>query len=141
MNNQLIRGNLFLFSKPEPESKQFEKGERFFLNQAGTTESLFIVLRVTKENQLILARAFPTQQKNTCKVIIGRKEYWVRFSNLLFAERKWLSDITIYQGRCSYGNISKIYSCYNNWKEQIKKQAREKALALGSLWGERSPMR
>ncbi len=31
MNNQLIRGNLFLFSKPEPESKQFEKGERFFL--------------------------------------------------------------------------------------------------------------
>ena len=47
MNNQLIRGNLFLFSKPEPESKQFEKGERFFLNQAGTTESLFIVLRVT----------------------------------------------------------------------------------------------
>ena len=70
MNNQLIRGNLFLFSKPEPESKQFEKGERFFLNQAGTTESLFIVLRVTKENQLILARAFPTQQKNTCKVII-----------------------------------------------------------------------
>lgn len=103
MNNQLIRGNLFLFSKPEPESKQFEKGERFFLNQAGTTESLFIVLRVTKENQLILARAFPTQQKNTCKVIIGRKEYWVRFSNLLFAERKWLSDITIYQGRCSYG--------------------------------------
>ena len=75
MNNQLIRGNLFLFSKPEPESKQFEKGERFFLNQAGTTESLFIVLRVTKENQLILARAFPTQQKNTCKVIIGRKEY------------------------------------------------------------------
>lgn len=128
MNNQLIRGNLFLFSKPEPESKQFEKGERFFLNQAGTTESLFIVLRVTKENQLILARAFPTQQKNTCKVIIGRKEYWVRFSNLLFAERKWLSDITIYQGRCSYGNISKIYSCYNNWKEQIKKQAREKAI-------------
>ena len=92
MNNQLIRGNLFLFSKPEPESKQFEKGERFFLNQAGTTESLFIVLRVTKENQLILARAFPTQQKNTCKVIIGRKEYWVRFSNLLFAERKWLSE-------------------------------------------------
>lgn len=81
-----------------------------------------------KENQLILARAFPTQQKNTCKVIIGRKEYWVRFSNLLFAERKWLSDITIYQGRCSYGNISKIYSCYNNWKEQIKKQAREKAI-------------
>ena len=128
MNNQLIRGNLFLFSKPEPESKQFEKGERFFLNQAGTTESLFIVLRVTKENQLILARAFPTQQKNICKVIIGRKEYWVRFSNLLFAERKWLSDITIYQGRCSYGNISKIYSCYNNWKEQIKKQAREKAI-------------
>ena len=128
MNNQLIRGNLFLFSKPEPESKQFEKGERFFLNQAGTTESLFIVLRVTKENQLILARAFPTQQKNTCKVIIGRKEYCVRFSNLLFAERKWLSDITIYQGRCSYGNISKIYSCYNNWKEQIKKQAREKAI-------------
>ena len=128
MNNQLIRGNLFLFSKPEPESKQFEKGERFFLNQAGTTESLFIVLRVTKENQLILARAFPTQQKNTCKVIIGRKEYWVCFSNLLFAERKWLSDITIYQGRCSYGNISKIYSCYNNWKEQIKKQAREKAI-------------
>ena len=56
MNNQLIRGNLFLFSKPEPESKQFEKGERFFLNQAGTTESLFIVLRVTKENQLILGR-------------------------------------------------------------------------------------
>ena len=50
------------------------------------------------------------------------------FSNLLFAERKWLSDITIYQGRCSYGNISKIYSCYNNWKEQIKKQAREKAI-------------
>lgn len=110
MNNQLIRGNLFLFSKPEPESKQFEKGERFFLNQAGTTESLFIVLRVTKENQLILARAFPTQQKNTCKVIIGRKEYWVRFSNLLFAERKWLSDITIYQGRCSYG---KAYSATN----------------------------
>lgn len=128
MNNQLIRGNLFLFSKPEPESKQFEKGEMFFLNQAGMTESLFIVLWVTKENQLILARAFPTQQKNTCKVIIGRKEYWVRFSNLLFAERKWLSDITICQGRCSYGNISKIYSCYNNWKEQIKKQAREKAI-------------
>ena len=39
---------MFLFSKPEPESKQFEKGEMFFLNQAGTTESLFIVLRVTK---------------------------------------------------------------------------------------------
>lgn len=102
MNNQLIRGNLFLFSKPEPESKQFEKGERFFLNQAGTTESLFIVLRVTKENQLILARAFPTQQKNTCKVIIGRKEYWVRFSNLLFAERKWLSDITIVKDKYDY---------------------------------------
>lgn len=62
MNNQLIRGNLFLFSKPEPESKQFEKGERFFLNQAGTTESLFIVLRVTKENQLILARTFPNEK-------------------------------------------------------------------------------
>ena len=128
MNNQLIRGNLFLLSKTESQSRHFEKGELSFRNQAVTTESLFIVLRVTKENQLILAKTFSTQQKNTCKVIIGRKEYWVRFSNLFFAERKWLSDITIYQGRCSYGNISKIYSCYNNLKEQIKKQAREKAI-------------
>lgn len=82
MNNQLIRGNLFLFSKPEPKSKQFEKGELSFLNQAVMTDSLFVVLRATKENQLVLAKAFSTQQKNTCKVIIGRKEYWVRFSNL-----------------------------------------------------------
>ena len=76
MNNQLIRGNLFLLSKPESQSKQFEKGELFFLNQAVTTESLFIVLRITKENQLILAKAFTTQQKNTCKVMI---------TNLLFS--------------------------------------------------------
>ena len=75
MYNQLIRGNLFLLSKLESQSRHFEKGELSFLNQAVTTESLFIVLRVTKENQLILAKAFSTQQKNTCKVIVGRKEY------------------------------------------------------------------
>lgn len=128
MNNQLVRGSLFLFCKPECCTKHFEKYERSFLNQIQTQDSLFIVLRITKENQLILAKAFPIKKKNTCKAIIGRKEYWVQFSKLFFAERVWLSDITVYQGRCSYGNISKIYSCYNNLKEQLKKQAREKAI-------------
>lgn len=82
----------------------------------------FWVMKVTDEGSVILAPMYICREKDSEKVFLNKRSYWVRFSEFLLVPKSFVNEVPDYQLEDSYQTVTRIYKRHNAYLEKRKKQ-------------------